>query len=230
MEPREEALERRLGCAVGAPLRLAVADAPLDEKALSPTEARRFAQLTRERRPSWLTGRAALKRLFRACGEPEDTSSLEFPHPCVALTHSGERAVALKLLSPVAQGVGIDLEASRAPSPASARFFLAPAEQHWLRTLRAAKWPTELLRLWTVKEALFKADPQNHETWLSDYCLTLPALRSGRASMTLRARRLWMRYASIRFERGWLSVAVSSMGSPQAEFRASDPPVPGLQR
>jgi acyl carrier protein len=65
--------------------------------------------------------------------------------------------------------------------PGTARFFLGPEEQDWLGRLPERDRNREQLRLWTVKEALFKADPDNHSTVLLDYRVD-PAARSGGAA------------------------------------------------
>ena len=75
-------------------------------------------------------------------------------------------------------GVGIDLERRRVPSRA-VRFFLNEAERQWIASV--ANPEPHLLRIWTIKEALFKANPENEDTILADYSLEDPQRWSGRA-------------------------------------------------
>jgi 4'-phosphopantetheinyl transferase EntD len=156
------------------------------------------------RKESWLRGRAALKRLGAAIGVGEDTATFQFPHPKLSLTHSETWAVAIGSNSPKLAGIGVDLELKSIPKPEAARRFLNPSEMVWLRRMDELEHPRLLHRLWTVKEALFKADPGNQGKTLKDYALADPGFVAGRAR---RAERLF-HYASFEVPQGFLSVAV----------------------
>ena len=80
-------------------------------------------------------------------------------------------------------GVGVDLEPVRTASARTARFYLDVREEAWLAGVSPSdEWRSEQqLRLWTTKEALFKADPDNHESTLRDYRLLEPAAEAGGA-------------------------------------------------
>ena len=103
-------------------------------------------------------------------------------------------------------GIGVDLELSGTPRPEAARFFLTPDERAWAAALPAGRQGKELRRLWTVKEALFKSDPDNGRKTLLDYRVEDPAAASGVAFSGMEGR--VMRYASVSFSGGVLSVAV----------------------
>ena len=139
------------------------------------------------RRHDWLLGRAALKA--HGIG---DTSTVTFPNRCLSLTHSAGIAVAARCEGDQA-GVGVDLEAWRTMDPRAARFFLRPEEQG------------DLLRLWTVKEALFKATPDNAGMALVDYALAHPEAHEGLATDRLGRT---FEYQSRRRPEGWLTIAV----------------------
>jgi len=156
------------------------------------------------RRASWLRGRAALKRLQSALGGSEDTSTLKFPHPKLSLTHSESWAIAVGSSSPKLLGIGVDLEVKGVPRPETARRFLNPAELVWLRRMDEGDRPKMLHRLWTVKEATFKADPENPGKTLRDYGLADPGFIAGKAR---RGERVFY-YASFEVPDGFLSVAV----------------------
>ncbi len=97
-------------------------------------------------------------------------------------------------------GIGIDFEPWReAADLRTARFFLRPSEQAHVTDSRS------LLRLWTVKEALFKATPDNGGAVLVDYALAEPESRSGSATGP---RGEPMRYVSVEVENGLMTVAV----------------------
>jgi phosphopantetheinyl transferase (holo-ACP synthase) len=200
-------IDRLLGAALsealGVPLSAATSRRLVRLSALSPEERRRHDGFASpERRREWRRGRAALKLLVGG-----DTAALRFPHPRLSLSHAAGRAVAVALdgAPPGVVGVGVDLEGPRRPREETARFFLDERERAWLAALAPAERPAELLRLWTVKEALFKADPDNDGGALADYALHAPGLPAGRAR---RGRRRF-RYATKIVDAGTLSVAVA---------------------
>lgn len=172
--------------ALGLPLRLAAAAEPAYE--LAPGERAALDRLKHERRrDTWLRGRAALKALL----DGADTTPLRFPHPELSLTHTEDVAVAVACEG--AAGVGVDLEV-RHPSERAARRFLSAAE------FAATAGPDDWLRLWTVKEACFKADLDNAGRTVMEFSVDGPHAARGR-------RRF--RHASIQVFGGWLTVAVA---------------------
>ena len=140
------------------------------------------------RRHDWLLGRAALKALLGI----DDTSTVTFPNRSVSLTHSAGVAVAARCDGPQA-GLGVDLEGWQTLDPRTARLFLHPHEHG------------DLLRLWTVKEALFKATPANDGAVFLDYEVADPHALDGRASD--RHGRTF-EYLSRSRPEGWLTLAV----------------------
>ncbi len=177
----------------------------LPEEKLTGGEREVLAKLTAPaRRDSWLRGRAALKRLQASLGASDDTSTLKFPHPRLSLTHSETWAVAVGSTSPKLLGLGVDLEVKNVPSFEAARRFLNPAEMVWLRRMDEEERPRMLHRLWTVKEATFKADPDNAGKTLKDVGLADPGFMAGKAR---RGARVFY-YASFEVPGGFLSVAV----------------------
>ncbi|MCZ6813949.1 MAG: 4'-phosphopantetheinyl transferase superfamily protein [Alphaproteobacteria bacterium] len=97
------------------------------------------------------------------------------------------------------RGIGVDLESHREVKKEMTRFFLTRKEQ----TVPAS----EFLRLWTVKEALFKACPENDKLLLSDFETEDPKAMSGKAY--LRGNPAFeFRYSSHRIEAGYWSYAV----------------------
>jgi hypothetical protein len=169
-----------------ADVELAVATAPVPLAALTPGEL--AAAPEGPRRHDWLLGRAALKA--HGIG---DTSTVAFPNRCLSLTHSAGVAVAARCDGDQA-GVGVDLEGWRSLDPRTARFFLRPGEEG------------DLLRLWTVKEALFKATPVNGGAALVDYEVddgeALEGAASDRHGRTFE-------YLSRRRPEGWLTIAIA---------------------
>jgi 4'-phosphopantetheinyl transferase EntD len=187
------------------PIQVCFESDPIAEDRLTPGERAVFDTLAAPaRRAAWLRGRAALKRLQAALGGSDDTSTLKFPHPKISLTHSESWAIAIGSPSPKLLGIGVDLEMKDAPKPEAARRFLNPAELVWLRRMDEGDRPKMLHRLWTVKEATFKADPQNPGKTLRDYGLADPGFIAGKAR---RGDRVFY-YASFEVPEGFLSVAV----------------------
>jgi 4'-phosphopantetheinyl transferase EntD len=139
------------------------------------------------RRHDWLLGRAAL----RAHGIA-DTALVAFPNRCLSLTHAAGVALAARCDGAQA-GLGVDLEGWRTIDPRAARFYLRPQETG------------DLLRLWTVKEALFKATPDNAGAVLVDYQVDDSDALGGVARDRLGRT---FQYQSRRRPEGWLTVAV----------------------
>jgi hypothetical protein len=144
------------------------------------------------RRTEWLRGRAALKLLL---GRDADTSTVTFPHRSLSLTHAAGWAVAAGCDDDTGGhiGLGVDFEGGRRVDPRAARFFLRPHERG------------DLLRLWTVKEALFKATPDNGGAMLLDYEVADPDALAGGARDQAGHR---FRYTSAPLRQGWLTIAV----------------------
>ena len=206
MQTESRRLEREIEILLGVAVRLSIARAPVDPLRLTGDEAQQHRALAGSPRlASWVRGRAALKRLLALLGETEDTSVIRFPCARLSLTHSGDTAVAAGTPCAVLRGIGIDLELDRGPSTAAARLFLTEGER---RRCAAPLQPRDLMRLWTIKEALYKANPTNAETWFTDYIVADPGASVGTASLVRRRRRLPMRYCSVPFDTGWLSLAV----------------------
>lgn len=171
---------------------MAVATSPLMPDELSAGELAVYDGLVGLlRRRDWLLGRAALKAVLGGA----DTAGVTFPHGRLSLTHAGGVAVAVAAYGEHA-GVGVDFEPDRPTDPRTARFFLHEDERA----------DHDLLRLWTVKEALFKATPDNDGAQLLDYHLDDAAVTTGSATDR---RGHTFRYRSTTFGDGHLTVAVS---------------------
>ena len=198
----------RLGRALGEPVWIAVAWDPPPVEALTPGERATAEGFTNpDRRRDWARGRAALKSLLRRAGEDDDTSALRFPHPRFSLTHTREVAVAAGRPAVDARGIGIDLERNRVVRPGAERFYLDTRERSWLEGLPEEDRPAARLRLWTVKEALYKAHLRNADTVLAHYRVAAPAAEAGLASACDEPG--WpLRYATMPVTGGFLTVAL----------------------
>jgi phosphopantetheinyl transferase len=184
MLPEKGFLASTLGEPLGLDLRFNVASGEGTVDSLSPVERERFLVLENTpRAKSWLLGRAALRALCSELDTCDDIDVLTFPNPRFSLTHSSDVALAVAEPSGCLDGIGIDLEVDARIRPAAARFFLTGDEQSWLRSLKSERWPLHLLRLWCIKEAVFKADPGNAWQTLADYELASPGDARGEASM-----------------------------------------------
>ncbi|OSC41575.1 4'-phosphopantetheinyl transferase superfamily protein [Mycobacterium decipiens] len=157
---------------------------PLDAAVLTANESARLASLPGEqRRRQWLTSRRALRLLLGLAGLPAETTRYTFPHPRISLSHTERIGAAAVVVDPtqLVTGVGIDVESDRDADPRAARFFLGERDRAWLTTLPTAERRRHQVSLWTVKEALFKADTNNERATLRDYALVDPAAATGRA-------------------------------------------------
>jgi len=177
---------------------------------LSCNERSVYGQLTTaSRRDIWLRGRAALKGLLGRLGESTDTAIFSFPSPRYSLTHSGPYAVAIGTAGRGLRGVGVDIEVDRGLHPNAARLFLSDPEQAWLGTLDDSVRAGQLQRLWTIKEAAFKANPHNGDTWLSDYRLKDPGQHDGEA-LVIHGGTAWViRYCSLELKEGVMTAAIA---------------------
>ncbi len=192
------------GPALGWEVELSEATQALAPEELSDPERIQFAGLgAGPRAREWMLGRSALKALIGG----GDTSKIRFPSARYSLTHAGGRAVAARAMSFSGAGpggLGVDFEAWRLTDGRMARYFLHPCESGHL-TLRPGD---ELLRLWTVKEALFKAliDNRAAGATLLDFCLESPVALVGEARGPSGRR---FRYISDFTDHGPLCVAIS---------------------
>lgn len=157
------------------------------------------------------TGPEALAIALAAAGRAPD-SAPSWPCPFASLTHSGDVAIAVALPPHVhATGIGIDLELDRPVKPGMARLICAAGERAWIESLPAERQPAEVLRLWTAKEALYKADPAQGDAIVAEYTLARPGdaiTTGGRAGATHHAT-----VTSLRPEGAVVSVALR-LGEP----------------
>src|SRR5574337_515080 len=158
-----------------------------------------------ERRRQWLMSRHALRVLLGLLGLPRDTAAYRFPHARLSLTHAGRGAIAAGSVGAQSAGLGVDMEPDRPVDPRTTRFFLDDAEQAWLARMPRADRAAEHLRLWTVKEAVFKADLTNEDATLRDYTTRPAGARTGRAQR--RGRGQLFDFTCARFQGAHLSVA-----------------------
>lgn len=208
MLPTENLLEARLSRDLGVHVLVSTAVRPVSVGSLTPAERghldRRVGAAGRE---PWLLGRAALKRLLRRLGREPDTASFRFPNPSLSLTHSGPLAVAVTL-GQAARGLGVDFEVQRTVAEKAARFFLRAPELRFIESLDPASRSRPLLRLWTVKEALFKANPGNTGTLLADYLTADPGALRGLGGPVMGCAWPYV-YCSMEGTWGVLTVAVN---------------------
>jgi len=194
-------LEQTLSKGWGLRVRAVVTDKVYDAKRLTPAEQMHLTGLsTPKRQTSWLLGRSALKELLPALALSEDTTLLRFPHPKLSLSHSGGWAVAIGTDAPLVAGTGVDLELRAPPRVETARFFMSPDE---LPRLEKAP-PKTLLRVWTIKEAVFKSDPDNATTSVRAYRLQDPDAPAGAISVGTRT----FRYQTFEVPGGFLTAAL----------------------
>lgn len=225
-------IERTLSQSLEIPVIVRLSKSPVQRDRLSRAERERLVDLQYlPRREAWLRGRRALKDLLCALGEEADTTTLRFPHPRISLSHSGAWAIAVGTAEPATYGIGIDLEFGPGPSVRALRFFLTDRERRGVEALSEPEQSRERLRLWTVKEALYKADLENGSTWYTEYLLASPLVGSegevrehpciteGAATRCTQVHSRTFRYASQPFLDGWISIAIAG----QAGVRPAPP-------
>jgi acyl carrier protein len=115
-------------------------------------------------------------------GLSSETTDYTFPHRRLSLAHTNCTGVAAAVIgSPTAAliGTGVDVEPERDADLRTARFFLTEREQLWLGSVPSQVRAEHQVRLWTIKEALFKADAANQGSVLRDYTVLRPAFSNG---------------------------------------------------
>ncbi len=158
---------------------------------------RRVASDTADSRP-------LLRRLRRWLGRPDGVSqAVRSAQPDHSLTHAGQSMFALAVKTSNVAGVGIDFEPWRALDGRHQRLMLTARESAALGAASAR----DLLRIWTVKEACFKADVNGQQRWVTAYALDNPAQKSGGARVACGRRVHRFRYISLEVPGGMLSVA-----------------------
>ena len=158
------------------------------------------------------TGRDALAIALRAANRAPDAVA-GWPCPFASLTHSGDVAVAVAVPPDVRTiGIGIDLEHDRPIKPGMVRLICSEHERAWLASLPAERQAAEVLRLWTAKEALYKADPAQGDAIVAEYSLAHPGASvttGGRLDSACPATVMSLRRAG-----AVISVAVRLSGEP----------------
>lgn len=190
----------QLACQVS----VAVAQEPIPLTSLTLAELKILESFKGEfRKHVWRTGRNALKCLLEALKSPIDTANLQFPHPYISLTHCAGMAVAVATNHSL--GIGVDYQANSSIKPESGRFFLTNSEKNWLSQQSEEGQSLNLLRLWTIKEALFKADLNNVSSRYFDFETETPgSCEHGKAWQG----QVRYNYATLPWNKGFLSIAV----------------------
>lgn len=161
----------------------------------------------------------ALKALLRRRGAKQhDGAQLKLPHANLSITHSGNRTLGVDIRANGGDcnliGTGIDYEVTRKVNPRTARFFLQPSELTWLEKTNKSHRNFHLLRLWTIKEALFKSDITNKacSRFLGQYETDNPQELSGTARHpALPDIRFF--YTTTDLDNGLVSLAVAVRGA-----------------
>ncbi|MCP5245549.1 MAG: 4'-phosphopantetheinyl transferase superfamily protein [Burkholderiales bacterium] len=154
--------------------------------------------------------RRVLGTLINRCPglKQEDATRIVMPHARYSLTHCLNTVAAVANPFKHALGIGIDLEYGRSMDPRAARFFLTHKEQRIVDTLDTVQ--RQLLRLWTVKEAIYKADLNNHcNFWFFDYETQNPGALTGIATKVNCPGKKKFRYASMPYQDGFLTIAIA---------------------
>lgn len=209
----EKELEELFSSTLNCQLALCISNSLAPLSSLSTNEKLALAEMKHERRrDSWLKGRLALKSLISRFATEfdalrSDTTQLQVPHPNLSLTHCDEFAVAVACLE--SRGLGVDIEGGREIKEATTKFFLSKTENGLLNGTDIEKRQDDLLRLWTVKESLFKSDLYNKEKTMLKYQVADPNRYSGSAQNDESRQ---FHYSSLKFGKYWLTVAVANGG------------------
>lgn len=181
------------------PIHLVCAIRPVAFEALDAFDHDRLGGFaTDRRRQQWLRGRRALLELARKLGKFRPSSAMGPPWTGISLTHDDPLSIAAGVESDA--GIGVDLESWRRIDTAMLRWYLTEQE----RRQPGVASPFTRLRLWTVKEALYKANQSDQGFTLVDFELDDAMALNGNA----RCRRKRFRYTSLVLRHGILSLAI----------------------
>jgi phosphopantetheinyl transferase len=150
----------------------------------------------------WVASRFILKQILDF-GIDDNILSIKMPHLGVSITHTQEKALVLESFDRNLS-IGIDYELRVKAPLESARFFLTEKEQNWLYDGYFNEW--ELLKIWTIKEACFKAGMDNKKMGLKDFELIEPSLERGKA-VCIKNNKI-LKYVNLIHAQGPLSVAI----------------------
>ena len=168
---RLHALEQSVAEHLETPMIVVRSDGDVETTRLNRAEHERMAEFRHQRRRrDWLLGRNALKQLLTALDRGDDTMAVTFPDRQVSLTHGGDTAFAAGTTA-TSFGIGIDYEPLRKVDIRIARWFLNEAETDWLNEQPKCDRSTQLVRLWTIKEAAFKSYPDNAGMTLKEFSI-----------------------------------------------------------
>ena len=202
MRPHD--LEQALSENLGTEIIVVRTKEEIDPTRLHQGERNRLSDLRFEkRRRDWLLGRKALKEILLTLGENSDTMGVTYPGSRVSLTHAGQ--IAYAAATPEKDhGIGIDYEPFRDLDTRVARWFLTDEESEWFNVRPETDRSSELVRLWTVKEAAFKCHPDNGRLSFRDISINEP---SGNVCVAAAAGRR-IKIAIEACGSGYLSVAI----------------------
>lgn len=147
--------------------------------------------------------RRAVKQIRRWLGMRSTDAGLRGAQPDHSITHAGNSLFALAVKATGIAGVGIDFEPWRALDQRHQRLMLTARESAALGNASAR----DLLRIWTVKEACYKADVDGQQRWVIAYVLDRPLQQTGTARVCVGRAVHRFRYLSMEVPGGMLSVA-----------------------
>jgi phosphopantetheinyl transferase len=103
--------------------------------------------------------------------DPRESLNLSFPNKNFSISHKKNFSVALYLKGDNFQGCGVDVEVPKRIPIKHWHFFMTPEEISKLNKKSNLKSSQIASRIWTIKEALLKADMNNLGKFLKDYPL-----------------------------------------------------------
>lgn len=151
---------------------------------------------------------AMMKQIQRWLGQPSwPHQPIRAGQPDHSLTHAGHSLFALAMKGTGFCGVGIDYEPWRALDHRHHAILLTTRERNQMPAASADS-ARQLLRIWTIKEACFKADRGGQQRWVTAYELQQPTQGFGRARLATADGVAHFRYLSMDVADGALSVAI----------------------
>lgn len=193
-------LETEASRALQIPISLVSARKPLLSSTLDLADEQRLIEFsTPQRKQQWLRGKHAILKLAQKLDLNIPLSRLHPPCTGISLTHNGKWSIAAGIDN--GQSIGVDFESWHQIDDAMLRWYLTPDEQRQMKT--ASQFTR--LRLWTIKEALYKANHSSREFALTDFELEQVSALTGKACGPDKR----FRYTSLILRQGLLSLAIT---------------------
>ena len=210
-------IEARAQKLIGADFHFYWVSQPCLKTSLTEGELQRLTLVQYLRQPTqYLIGLSALKQALRRVEGHMDTSRIQFPSSTVSLSHVDQGALSVGLTPAEAgklgiSGIGVDIDFLDYFQERSKSMYLTKNERQAFQAYEEVSTKEEAqvlaMKLWTMKEALFKASPDNDHLQFNQFELRSIVQLSDVPATDIEGRNysVW----SFEIDKGFISLAIS---------------------